>query len=1545
MAEVGVLNLQIHDNSEKAVKGLGDLADALGRVKAAVSGVKLAPIANNLKKIASAVNNDITDSTISKLEQITNALSGLQGLGDVRITIKTVEASDARKKIEDVRQAVDEAVENGTATIENPALENVEQSIQSAGEAAEESFQSATESARELSAEAVRAQEAAAEAAQAAMDAIGRAEIAARETGTDWRAHYQAPSRYRQLNPETMEYEEVSLQPIDGSVYDEYIAAQKEIATRAREAKEAVAEMIFQLENPPSFNLGDYVKQSMNIDGPVKSAEESWKVFMQSMQSDSEIAETTRQLNPELQSLCDEAIRSGYGVSDLNTKMITLDGELKKKKTDVRSTSNSFADLSQQLNQNTTDVQGTTSAYERLRDRITALFTSGFSFGDQFGDVPETTSNLEQLKNKVNSMFKPLSKLASEFWRVAKRMAIRAVIKQVTSAFSEGVENVYRYSRAIGSSFSTKMDSAASSLLQMKNSIGAAVAPAIEALIPYLQTLVNWFIEAVNYVNQFFALLNGQTSWTKAVKTTTKAYDEQTTSAKKASSAVKELLADWDELNIIQSTTSGTGSTGGTGTATDYLKMFEQVSVFNQKVREIVNFIKDNFDTIKSIATTIGAAILAWKFSSGFTGVLGTLSLLAAGLTAKLVFDVSTLFTNQYLETGDEGWLIADVLTTFIGGTLMSKILQSVLGAKGGLIGIPLAFGISALATIVANVKKTDVSAFSETSLKADVTAALEGGAAAGYLAHLAGKSLGTSLAGAGVAAIATFGVAIGLKADMEIAEEGLTEDAIKAKLTGIGALATAGALTGTLVGGTAAAAAGMAMLFGGAPIATFGVSVGINAVNKAVDAGGITKEVVMQNLLSAGLTAAGVALSVSALFGTGIGLVAAGGAALLTLGVLFAIEATIDSKPAAIKWGNYNATKEELQNWLKEPGNGFGADISATMNLVDTRVNVTTQARTSITAQLTNLVPQVNTIKMGLATEETRTNLETALFGTDGTGGVIGDVKKYAKDNVQLIETSFTLMPVVSADGQIDEEATKEMMKSGQTGWSEVEKYMGAIGTQLAEALKGETVNGLKTFDDELILSLTNKITNVSKAITEAQASSEGVGGLMTGLSGLSQESFSEAIDIWTEYKDQLKEKYNQTLQEEYTSYKSLQAFYATRGNEGDELLAQKYGELADRLEAEWSTRLNAAVDRMAEPGAHAFKQAILEMMNVEVTPEQIRNAMDKNFFPSDSRKFDFVSLLFGEGGNIVDDGKETIENLLDQLITGFYGPENIDTIKKLIESGAMDYSDFIAKEYFEQLADGFIANAGTDEEKEQIRNTWTTFIDSVFEKPFVATPQVEIAEPNIGTATTASEVQETVTASSGTGVGNPVTKVQEETEAAYQATSNAVEQINQLKLDDITMDTSELTSSTNIAASAVEDMANRIREAFRTLDGLSYEMNVGDETYSGAMKVVVPTIKTRASGGFVKSGDLVMANENGKFEMMGRMGNQPVVANNQQIVSGISQGVTSANSGMESRLSTIENLLNQLLNKEFVARAVPSSTWGKHNAKSGDAYSKVTG
>ena len=203
-----------------------------------------------------------------------------------------------------------------------------------------------------------------------------------------------------------------------------------------------------------------------------------------------------------------------------------------------------------------------------------------------------------------------LGEFIQRFRSMGIRRIVNAVFQNLASGLKEGVKNVYEYSKAIGSSFAPAMDSAASSLLQMKNSLGAAFAPLIQSLIPVLQTVVNWFINIINYANQFFALMRGQATWTRAVPATTTAFGKQEKAAKGAAAAVKDLLADWDELNIIQGDKSGAGSGAGTKTAEDYLNMFEEVSTYDNKVKDIVGFLKDNFDTILTVAEAIAAGYI-----------------------------------------------------------------------------------------------------------------------------------------------------------------------------------------------------------------------------------------------------------------------------------------------------------------------------------------------------------------------------------------------------------------------------------------------------------------------------------------------------------------------------------------------------------------------------------------------------------------------------------------------------------------------------------------------------------------------------------------------------------------------------------------------------------------------------------------------------------------------------------------------------------------------------------------------------------------------
>ena len=265
---------------------------------------------------------------------------------------------------------------------------------------------------------------------------------------------------------------------------------------------------------------------------------------------------------------------------------------------------------------------------------------------DQIGQLrdqeQDTISVTQRLTDSIRTMFREvqrgtLGRLISQFARIAKYRFLRSVIKQITDGFREGTQNYYEYSKAISSSFAPAMDDAATALQQMKNSIGAAVAPLLQTLVPVLQVVVQWFITATNYVNQFLSLLRGQATWSRALPEPASAFEKTTKAAKGTAKAMKDLLADWDELNIIQSETGGNGSGGNQQSTQEYLNMFEEVDEYAQEIKDAIKFIDDTFGGILPLLKKIGIAILGWKFGRQFSGLLGApLHILAVKMADRL---------------------------------------------------------------------------------------------------------------------------------------------------------------------------------------------------------------------------------------------------------------------------------------------------------------------------------------------------------------------------------------------------------------------------------------------------------------------------------------------------------------------------------------------------------------------------------------------------------------------------------------------------------------------------------------------------------------------------------------------------------------------------------------------------------------------------------------------------------------------------------------------------------------------------------------------
>ena len=137
------------------------------------------------------------------------------------------------------------------------------------------------------------------------------------------------------------------------------------------------------------------------------------------------------------------------------------------------------------------------------------------------------------------------------------------------------------------------------------------------------------------------------------------------------------------------------------------------------------------------------------------------------------------------------------------------------------------------------------------------------------------------------------------------------------------------------------------------------------------------------------------------------------------------------------------------------------------------------------------------------------------------------------------------------------------------------------------------------------------------------------------------------------------------------------------------------------------------------------------------------------------------------------------------------------------------------------------------------------------------------------------------------------------------------------------------------DVTATGLEAIGRKIKEAIKGTITLT----------SGGTSVGTVSVSTRANGGFVDSGELFVARENGMAEMVGSIGNRTAVANNDQIVAGIENGVRNAQTDQNRLLMEQNRLLAAILQKSGTVNLGASSALGRVVSQSLDMYSSLVG
>lgn len=362
--------------------------------------------------------------------------------------------------------------------------------------------------------------------------------------------------------------------------------------------------------------------------------------------------------------------------------------------------------------------------------------------------------------------------------------------------------------------------------------IGNIFIPALNAILPYAIAAVKAIRAlAVSIANLFgVQLASVDYSGISGAGSAAEKLDKDLSSAGGSAAELKNQLAGFDELNVIQSASGGGGGIGGVGgigsgeledmelPGYDFIKdaVSTKVDKIYNKIKPLIDWTSEHLQEIGLTVSTIGATMLAWEISTNLANALNwtkvTLDsvhgvLLALG-SSVITIGVSFLLEKKGLAgTATENWgdLIASWISSAAGSAITGGVATKFLGKTAGKYAAGVTLAISAATSIKAIYDDVKADGFDGKTLADSIWTAIKGAAAGGLIALAAGASLavgasigaGLTLAGIGIA-VALANVELDTRetkwGNLELTKEQITKY-VQEQLFSIDVTATIGAI------------------------------------------------------------------------------------------------------------------------------------------------------------------------------------------------------------------------------------------------------------------------------------------------------------------------------------------------------------------------------------------------------------------------------------------------------------------------------------------------------------------------------------------------------------------------------------------------------------------------------------------------------------------------------------------------------------------------------------------------------------------------------
>lgn len=331
-------------------------------------------------------------------------------------------------------------------------------------------------------------------------------------------------------------------------------------------------------------------------------------------------------------------------------------------------------------------------------------------------NIEKGTKDLEKMKEQAGEMAQQLAAarpgeaLANGLDLAKKKLmtflkyaiGIRSVyilFNKLRSSIKDAVKQYAEYDKELKTNLAT-MDATKKAI---SATMGGGFANIYTALLPVIQKIANWMLEAANAASRFVAIVSGKTSYKRAVVSNEEiaaSLDNVADSAKEA----KRQVMGFDELNILSGGASGTG--GASQSALDGIEMVEEaidamdgsfLSNFALSVKDVLFSWKDlNPEQIAEkfvagLGSVLGAALgIALGLGPG-----GVILMTLAGLTIGLIAS-SLIFDHDGKLSRTE---ILNMLGLALAGLVGGLIGFQIGGIKGALLGAVIGVSLTLLVT------------------------------------------------------------------------------------------------------------------------------------------------------------------------------------------------------------------------------------------------------------------------------------------------------------------------------------------------------------------------------------------------------------------------------------------------------------------------------------------------------------------------------------------------------------------------------------------------------------------------------------------------------------------------------------------------------------------------------------------------------------------------------------------------------------------------------------------------------------------------------